>query len=331
MDVGAITLAEEFCKSAENTDLILASDMLNLPLFLSLTRDVTKGLKSAVYFHENQITYPFSPKNKEREIVHRTYGMTNFNSALCADAVFFNSKFHMENFIEVLPEFLRDVPDFDSQNSIEKIKTKSSVLPVGLELEKLEQEKQRGVELKAKYPEPIILWNHRWDYDKNPEQFFRVLKKLKDERRKFKLIVLGQNSRVETQVFDKAKLDFEDELIHWGYTDSYEEYVSYLWASDILPVTSNQEFFGISAAEAIYCETAPILPNRLAYPELIPDSLKKTFLYDSETELLEFIASFKSSSYAEGLKKLSSHIANFSWEKLAPIYDDAFEALAKAS
>ena len=29
--------------------------------------------------------------------------------------------------------------------------------------------------------EPLILWNHRWEYDKNPEPFFQSLFRLKDE------------------------------------------------------------------------------------------------------------------------------------------------------
>ena len=29
--------------------------------------------------------------------------------------------------------------------------------------------------------EVIILWNHRWEYDKNPEDFFNCLKQIKNE------------------------------------------------------------------------------------------------------------------------------------------------------
>ena len=45
--------------------------------------------------------------------------------------------------------------------------------------------------------------------------------------------------------------------------------------SDILPITSNQDFFGGSIIEAMYCETTPLLPKRLTYPELFQISYCK--------------------------------------------------------
>ena len=54
MHGGAITLAQEYNKINFKPDLIIASDMLNLPLFKSLAK--TKDTPIAMYFHENQIT-----------------------------------------------------------------------------------------------------------------------------------------------------------------------------------------------------------------------------------------------------------------------------------
>ena len=65
-----------------------------------------------------------------------------------------------------------------------------------------------------------------------------------------------------------SKEEFEDEIIHFGYCEKPEDYKRYLLSSDIIPVTSIQEFFGISVMEAVYCNTYPVLPNRLTYPEL---------------------------------------------------------------
>ena len=38
---------------------------------------------------------------------------------------------------------------------------------------------------------PIILWNHRWEYDKNPEDFFKCLKEIQSKNIDFQLVILG--------------------------------------------------------------------------------------------------------------------------------------------
>ena len=64
-----------------------------------------------------------------------------------------------------------------------------------------------------------------------------------------------------------------------GFVDSFEEYARLLHLADILPVTSQQDFFGGSVVEAIYCNCHPILPNRLAYTDHIPSALHDIHLY----------------------------------------------------
>ena len=65
MHGGAVTLADKFIKSGAEPDIILASDMLDLSTFLALTRRQTSGIPAAVYFHENQICYPWSPDDQD--------------------------------------------------------------------------------------------------------------------------------------------------------------------------------------------------------------------------------------------------------------------------
>src|SRR5262245_41380765 len=80
-------------------DLILATDMLDLATFLALTRDLTAGIPTAVYFHENQLTYPL-PAGRARDLA---FPWINYTSALAADVLLFNSDFHRRAFLEALP------------------------------------------------------------------------------------------------------------------------------------------------------------------------------------------------------------------------------------
>ena len=42
---------------------------------------------------------------------------------------------------------------------------------------------------------PNIVWNHRWEHDKNPEGFFEAIINLDRKGYDFKIIVLGQSFR----------------------------------------------------------------------------------------------------------------------------------------
>lgn len=65
MHGGAITLANQFLEQGLNPDLILATDMLDVTTFLALTRAKTSPKPVAIYFHENQLCYPWSPEDRD--------------------------------------------------------------------------------------------------------------------------------------------------------------------------------------------------------------------------------------------------------------------------
>ncbi|MGI9541618.1 MAG: tRNA-queuosine alpha-mannosyltransferase domain-containing protein, partial [Cyclobacteriaceae bacterium] len=90
MHGGAITLAKRFQQLQTKPDLIIATDMLDLGQFLSLTRKETAQIPVAIYFHENQLSYPWSPTDEDVELKRdRHYGWLNYTSALAADTLFF--------------------------------------------------------------------------------------------------------------------------------------------------------------------------------------------------------------------------------------------------
>ena len=65
MHGGAVTLARMFMESELQPDLILTTDMLDLTIFLSLTRSRTANIPTAIYFHENQLSYPWSTTDRD--------------------------------------------------------------------------------------------------------------------------------------------------------------------------------------------------------------------------------------------------------------------------
>jgi glycosyltransferase involved in cell wall biosynthesis len=332
MHGGAVTLASRFLASAQRPDLILATDMLDLTTFLALTRQSSGAVPCAIYFHENQLTYPWSPGDPDpgsRRDLH--YAFINYASALAADAVLFNSRYHKEAFLGALPGFLKGFPDPCEAATVQRIADKSRVLSLGMDLRKLDPHRPRA----AREPgPPLILWNHRWEYDKDPEAFFSALYRLAEEGMDFRLAVLGESFGRAPAVFQEARRRLADQVVHWGYLESFDQYAQWLWRADILPVTSRQEFFGASVVQAIYCGCRPLLPERLAYPEHIPAGEEGKYLYredecltDRLRVLLRELGRGESSGADSGADLLGGLVAGYDWAHLAPVYDDFLEGL----
>ncbi len=326
MHGGAVSLAEKFLKSNFHPDVIIASDMLDLTVFLSYTRKVTHDVPAAVYFHENQLTYPWSPMDKDVQFERDNhYSFINYASALAADKVFFNSAYHRQSFLEELPEFLKSFPDNNELGSVETIKKKSAVLPLGMDLKRLDALKPREI---PKYPRAVVLWNHRWEYDKNPEQFFSALFELQERGVGFNLVVLGEKFSKYPKIFDEAHKRLKANILHFGYADNEREYVKWLCHADILPVTSHQDFFGASVIEAMHCDVFPLLPKRLAYPEHIPENLHPAFIYDDDHR--EFVNRLQRLILDVKLPRkenVRQFAAKYDWNKLVEEYDGTMESV----
>ncbi|MYF40306.1 MAG: DUF3524 domain-containing protein [Rhodothermaceae bacterium] len=287
---GAQTLARKCSQLAESgftPDVILASSMVNIPAFLALSRKYIGNVPVVYYLHENQLTYPLS-KEEKRDL---SYAYINYLSCLAADQVVFNSEFHYNEFIRALPGLLRVFPDYTHLHTVSEIRAKSRVMHLGMNLQAhARYSNTQGSERDS----PIVLWNQRWEYDKNPEAFFRLMNRLDDAGCRFRLILAGKRFEEQPSEFDTAFERYADRILHYGYAEDFEEYSRLLHRADIVVSTAIHEFFGIAMLEAIYCGCHPLLPNRLSYPELIPEKLHKPLLhapilYDDDESLFTIL------------------------------------------
>ena len=326
MHGAAITLAEEFNKLNIFFDLIICSDMLNLSVFKELC-DRKKILKSkiVVYFHENQLSYPWSPHDNDK-VLNRDfhYYYINYTSSLISDYNFFNSNYQYESFFYELKKYLNKMPDYKNLDTINKIENKSSVLHVGCNLE---APNKFGIPNDV----PIVLWNHRWEYDKGPDQFFNILYKVKKAQIKFSLVILGEKYTEYPDSFDKAKEILRDEILFMGYCESDNDYKNWLTKADVLPVTSIQDFFGISIVEAIAYKIYPLLPNRLAYPEIMEINSNPEIFYNTNEELYDKLIYFLNNYKVlrKSCLKYSAIVNRFDWNNIIGIYDKTFEKICK--
>jgi glycosyltransferase involved in cell wall biosynthesis len=329
MHGGAVTLARHFLATDLTPDGILATDMLDLTTFLALTRARTAHIPAALYCHENQLTYPWSEDDRDvtqGRDVH--YGFINYASAMAADAVYFNSSFHLESFFEALPHLLGHFPDYNEMESLDTLRARSAVLPLGMDLKRFDAFRPPGE--KVRTSPPIILWNHRWEYDKNPVDFFAALYELADRGIDFRVVILGESFRQEPAEFTSAAQRLGRRVLHVGYAADFADYAHWLWQADLLPVTSQQDFFGASVVEAIYCGCWPLLPHRLSYAELLPPAGYPHCFYTDLPDLIDRLAILLASDSAPEVAPLQAQLVRFDWQRLAPVYDAQLAALCRS-
>ncbi|MBX3053206.1 MAG: DUF3524 domain-containing protein [Caldilineaceae bacterium] len=324
MQGGSIELAEQARHRLAQSPppaAILATDMLNLPVWLGLLRrDLPPDVPVFLYMHENQLTYPPRPDEKP----DLTYAMTNWLSQLAADRVIFNSDYHRQSWFGGLPNLLKHFPDYNHLDKIEAVRARSLVLPVGIPCAQIEAARGTASVQKAEKTgedAPLILWNQRWEYDKRPDRFFRLLSRLADAGIDFRLAVAGENFRRQPAEFEEARQRLAPHIVQWGFVESASAYRALLCQADLVISTADHEFFGISILEAIVGGAFPLLPNRLSYPELIPPELHPACLY-TDAEDLFAKAAHRLRHPRAAPPSLQAHVRqHFDWPVVAAQYD----------
>ncbi|MDR9416254.1 MAG: hypothetical protein RI564_08220 [Gracilimonas sp.] len=122
-------------------------------------------------------------------------------------------------------------------------------------------------------------------------------------------------------------------MTHFGYVDDKDNYSKLLHSGDIVVSTATYEFFCVAIMEAIYCGCHPLVPERLHYPELIPESLHNPLLhapvlYKSEDDLFHHLKNMlkgeTKSLPKASLQNINKHLE---WSKRIKDFDKLFEEM----
>jgi glycosyltransferase involved in cell wall biosynthesis len=276
------------------------------------------SVPALVYFHENQFAYPVEQAHPRDQVHHQ---ITQIYTALAADRVLFNSDYNRVSFLEGARRLLAKMPDGVPQGWDAQIAERSEILPVPLDAPFFQT------------PEPSngplhLLWNHRWEYDKEPARFFAALALLRAWGVPFCLHVVGQQFRTQPACFAEARETFREQIQTWGYLADRSAYQRLLRRCDLVISTALHEFQGLSVLEACASGCLPLVPDRLAYPQFIPDLWR----YPSTPEEPQAEAHALASTLArwslerEVLRKMPRlDVSGLSWESLASRYRTALE------
>lgn len=328
---------------ASDYDLVITTSMTDLSSLRGFIPSLAT-IPTLVYFHENQFDYPSS--ERARDSVEPQ--ILNLYTALCADHVLFNSRYNRDSFLAGVEGLLKRLPDQIPEGVVDQLRERSSVVPVPLadacyELPEVALHDQSvlwedsdsinctsldSVETVTKRDTnetPIrLLWAARWEYDKGPDLLLAILTELRARDVNFKLCLLGQKFRQSPKTFSTIEQNFGQQLVQFGYEPSAERYHQWLASADVVLSTALHEFQGLAVLEAMAAGCIPVLPNRLAYPELA----ESQFLFEGQSQSV-CIQAASAVDLIQALTQTRPTVAvpDLRWSTLATDYQRCIESV----
>lgn len=248
-------------------DVVFATSLMSLADLRALMAKAGHAdARFILYMHENQAAYPAGHATESSHEWDANYALTNLTSVLAADRVIFNSAWNRASFIDGVEELLARAPDPALKNVRRNIERASTVIwpPVELPPEDV-----------VTAPKPTdgairIAWPHRWEHDKGPDELLEIAESY-SETFDLRWTILGERYRAVPDALEHFRRRLEGRVDHMGFVEDRAEYWRHLARCDWVLSTARHEFFGIAVVEAMLAGCLPWLPDRLSYPELLPE------------------------------------------------------------
>ncbi len=121
----------------------------------------------------------------------------------------------------------------------------------------------------------MILWNHRWEYDKRPDRFEAVLDTLANRGVDFQLALLGPRPEKVPGELSAIREKHAARIVADGMVPR-AEYETLLKRARVVISTADHEFQGLSMIEAVSAGATPVVPDALCYREQYPGRFRYT-------------------------------------------------------
>jgi glycosyltransferase involved in cell wall biosynthesis len=320
MTGGPVTLAAMIAAEVAahgQPDAVVVSGLTDLGSLLGLARRAIGLVPAALYLHENQVTHPKSPRGG----IDDAAALATWRSINAADLVICNSAFHRDDLRYGLRRLLARSTTPAHDHLIEPAMDAAVVVPVGIEVEEIPLRRSHDVD------RPTVIYNQRWAWDKRPGHVVGALRHAAAAGRQFDVVLAGETES-DDRLFCAAVGDLGARVIHAGYADR-RRYCELLGEADIVIGAALHEFCGVSVLEALAAGCIPVLPDRLAYPEVVD---RPGVLYE-EGKLIPRLLDVldrpeETRSEVEGLAERIRE--NFAWSKVADRLDQHMADLVSA-
>jgi glycosyltransferase involved in cell wall biosynthesis len=215
------------------------------------------------------------------------------------------------------------LPDGVPPGVVDLVADKSDVLPVPLERECFMPTRNSPRDGSL-----TLVWNHRWEHDKAPERFFSAVERLVKKDIPLKIHILGQRFRDVPSVFAVSRKRLGERIGEFGFIEDRQRYRCVLFQSDVAVSTALHDFQGLSILDATAAGCLPLVPDRLAYREFLPEEYRYESLPDDPEAEAEILADHLLRLCRDPGKTRSLNVPDISylsWEKLAVRYREVIE------
>lgn len=320
----SVSLAREVVdRRAElgSVDLLVGSNMLDLPSFVGLAR-LSPSLPSALYLHENQLSYP----RQEGETLDGGLAWMQWRGLVGADEVWCNSDFHRRELLAGIDRLLADPLDHDHRLERDALAGRMHVIEPGIELAAL-----GGARTRAAGGRPLLVSNQRWHHDKDVGSVLRAFRRLLERGHDVEFALLGDHDGGEGEALRPAVDALGDRVVVDAMLPR-DAYLDVLRRADIVVSAARGENFGIAVAEAIAAGAWPVVPNALAYPEVLPPSAHARCLFEPGGlgALLDDVVTRVGAGESPPAE-LAPSMARFDWSVIAGRLDDRVDTLTAAA
>lgn len=267
MAISALEMVDEAKQQGiSKPDILFCTSLTDVAALRSALPPNWRGIPLVLYMHENQVAYP------TKDARDASFAFTNLQSVLTADLTIFNSKWNLDSFISGIERLFEKSWDKTIDNIGERIRANSTVAWVPVEHppdELVESRVLHNSDNEGRSRPVKIVWPHRWEHDKGPEQLLTLARK-HTQALNLRWIILGEQFKEEPPALAQFRTEFKDHIDHIGYVESKGEYWKWLLRADWVLSTAKHEFFGIAVVEALFAGCLPWLPDKLSYRELLP-------------------------------------------------------------
>ena len=333
-------MAEKQAVLQANYDVVVATSMVDI----ATLRGLIPSLATTplwLYCHENQFAYPAGVQKDNAATHDLEAKMVFLYACLAADHISFNSNWNRDSALAGLKDLLHRFPEKLNASLLNSIATKSDVVPVPLKaLTKPAEMPSQNIATKrvsALSSKPLrVLWNHRWEFDKGPDNLLALVNALQASGLSCELNIVGQQFRQTPEAFAaiEAVLNQSSTLQkgEWGYVESVSDYQRLLQQCDIVISTALHDFQGIAVLEAVQSGCVPLLPRKIVYPEIFADQ----YLYAVDETLSSSLPSTTANNICQLINQWQQQglpsvpdVKQFEWHLQRELYQKRIQSLYK--